>query len=261
MGKKDDISITLESEESKIDLEIIKLNEKIKQMESSNKKMKEEFEEYKKIMDDKINITLKNELEKVEIENEKKIKHLENELIEKENYINELKSGIGFIKNDFTNLINKGKIFSSIINFGDLYLIEEGIKNKFNKKIKKCELLYRYSSKRYGDYRAFYNSSSNVDFIIILVMTATNNRFGGFSDIPLKNGKETKNSFCFSFDKQKLYYDTKYVEWKNNEGPKFENGFRLISDSGDQKCAYDNNQLGLWKEDFLDYEAHRIYLE
>jgi len=48
MGKKDNISLTLESEESKIDFEIIKLNEKIKEMESSNKKMKEEFEEYKK---------------------------------------------------------------------------------------------------------------------------------------------------------------------------------------------------------------------
>ena len=109
MGKKDDISISLESEESKIDLEIIKLNEKIKEMDSSNKKMKEEFEEYKKLIDDKINITLKNELEKAQSENEKKIKHLENELIEKENYINELKNGIGFIRNDFTNLINKGR--------------------------------------------------------------------------------------------------------------------------------------------------------
>ena len=48
MGKKADISLTLESEESKIDFEIIKLNEKIKEMESSNKKMKEEFEEYNK---------------------------------------------------------------------------------------------------------------------------------------------------------------------------------------------------------------------
>ena len=115
--------------------------------------------------------------------------------------------------------------------------------------------------RRYGDYRVFYNSSSNVDFIIVLVITATKNRFGGFSDIPLKNGKETKNSFCFSFDKQKLYYDTNYVEWKNNEGPKFEKGFRLISDFGTQKCACDNNELGPWQMDFLDYEAHRIYLE
>ncbi len=53
MGKKADISLTLESEESKIDFEIIKLNDKIKEMESSNKNMKEEFEEYKKIMDAK----------------------------------------------------------------------------------------------------------------------------------------------------------------------------------------------------------------
>ena len=30
MGKKDNISLTLESEESKIDLEIIKINKKIK---------------------------------------------------------------------------------------------------------------------------------------------------------------------------------------------------------------------------------------
>ena len=76
------------------------------------------------------------------------------------NYINEIKNGIGLIKSDFTNLIDKGKIFSSIINFGDLYLIEKGIQKKYNKKIKnekKCELLYRDSLDRYGDYRVFYN--------------------------------------------------------------------------------------------------------
>ena len=40
MGKKDDISLTLEPEESKIDFEIIKLKEKIKEMESFNTKMR-----------------------------------------------------------------------------------------------------------------------------------------------------------------------------------------------------------------------------
>ena len=85
----------------------------------------------------KINVTLKKELEKVQSENEKKIKDLENELIEKEKYINELQTGIGFIKSNFSNLVDKGKLCSSsIINFGDLYLIEERQK-KFNKKIKK----------------------------------------------------------------------------------------------------------------------------
>jgi len=66
------ILLSLEPEESKIDFEIIKLKEKIKETESSITKMKKEFEEYKKIMDEKINITLKNELETVQNENEKK---------------------------------------------------------------------------------------------------------------------------------------------------------------------------------------------
>ena len=42
---------------------------KIKETESSITKMKKEFEEYKKIMDEKINIAIKNELEKFQNEN------------------------------------------------------------------------------------------------------------------------------------------------------------------------------------------------
>ena len=263
MGKKDNISLTLESEESKIDLEIIKINKKIKEMESSNKKMKEEFEEYKKLMDDKINITLKNELEKVEIENEKKIKHLENELIEKEIYINELKTNIGFIRNDFTHLINNGKIFSSIITFGDLYLIEEGIQKKLNKKIKKCELLYRESLGRIMSYSRLKNCCINRNFpIIILIFTTSKRRFGGFTDIPFGNRKNTKNSFCFSFDEQKLYYNTNYVEWISDEGPKFDNGFSLgFGKNYKQLCFCYNDDFGLKEEEYYNYEAHRIYFE
>jgi len=231
-------------------------------MESSNTKMKREFEEYKKIMDEKVNIAIKNELEKIQNENEKKIKHLEDELIEKENYINELKNCIGFIKNDFTNLIDKGKILSSIINFGDLYLIEEGIQKKFNKKIKKCELLYRYSLERNEDFSLFTSRCLNADCsIIILVMTRKGNRFGGFTHLPSTNSKKTTtNIFCFSFDKQKLYYKIKYVYWDNT--PIFENNFKFEFDHyyNKKKCKCDNKDFG-FIEDFFDYEAHRIYLE
>lgn len=262
MGKKDDISLELESEKSKIDFEIIKLNEKIKEMESSNKKIKEEFDEYKKIIDEKINITLKNEIDKVQKENEKKIKNLENELIEKEKYINELKKDIGFIRNDFTNLIDKGKIASNIINFGDLYLIEEGIQKNLNKKIKKCELIFRESLRRMCSYSLFRERCINKPFyIIILVITKKGNRLGGFIDIPSKNVQITTNSFCFSFDKQKLIYNTAYNS--PNGGPYFSNGFILgFNDDNIKSCRCINStNFGFYDEELFDFEAHRIYLE
>lgn len=262
MGKKDDISLTLEPEESKIDFEIIKLKEKIKEMESSNTKMKIEFEEYKKKMDEKINVTLKKELEKVQNENEKKIKHLENELIEKEKYINELQTGIGFIKSDFSNLIDKGKVCSSIINFGDLYFIEERIQKKFNKKIKKCELLFRESIRRMSSYDRFKDICGNKNFsIIILIMTYDRHRIGAFTDKPLGKVQSTTNSFCFSFDKQKIY-DINYVELNKKNGPSFRNGFSLeFNMNGDKNCYCYNNNFGFYDKELFDYEVHRIYLE
>ena len=114
---------------------------------------------------------------------------------------------------------------------------------------------------RYGDYNVFYNRCSAQDFIIILVMTKNRKRFGGFSDIPMKNSKNTINSFCFSFDYQKLYYDTNYVEWKYGLGPKFSKGFCLGFQTNYKKCLFDNKDFGFLAEDFFDYEAHRIYLE
>ena len=215
-------------------------------------------------MDEKINITLKNEIEKVQSENDKKIKHLENELIEKENYINELKTSIGFIRNDFTNLKEIGKIFSRIINFGDLYLIEEGIQKKFNKKIKKSELLYSNSLQRVSSYNAFRTICCNKSFsIIILIGKRNGERFGGFTDLPLGKRKTSKNFFCFSFDKQKLYYNIKYVECLDDKGPYFENGFYLGFDeeyTSSKKLFCYNNDFGN-DEDIFDFEAHRIYLE
>ncbi len=92
-------------------------------------------------------------------------------------------------------------------------------------------------------------------------MTSKGNRFGGFTDIPLGNRKISKNNFCFSFDKQKLYYDTIYVEWKSDNGPKFERGFRLGFDYNHSKKSFcENNDFGIY-ENFYDYEAYRIYLE
>ena len=262
MGKKDDISLILESEKSKIDFEIIKLNEKIKEMELSNKKIKEEFEEYKKIMEEKINIILKNEIVKALKENEKKIKNLENELIEKENYINKLKNDIGIIRNDFTNLIDKGKISSNIINFGDLYLIEEGIQKNLNKKIKKFELIFRDSLQRTVDYSEFYRRCSNKSFyMIILVLTKEGNRLGGFIDIPSGIIKKTTNSFCFSFDKQKLIYNTRHGIYTT--GCYFINGFNVgFNEYEIKNCICDNPlDFGFENEKLFDLEAYRIYLE
>jgi len=130
--------------------------------------------------------------------------------------MNKLKNDIGF-RNDFTNLIDKGKISSNIINFGDLYLIEEGIKKDLNKKVKKCELIFRKSLKIISIYRNFHKIYLYKPFyMIILIITSRGKSLGGFIDIPSEYVKNITNSFCFSFNTQKLFYNTKYEA--NDEG-------------------------------------------
>ena len=158
--KKDEVPFILEPEESKIEEIIINLYEKVKEIDilkkeikeqkELNKKKQKEFDIYKKNIEDKINNILNN------INNDKykkknnKIIELESKLIDKENIINNLKNKINtiekenkelkqkideleIIKNKFKD---KEKIDSNIIKENELSLIEEGIKNKFNKKIK-----------------------------------------------------------------------------------------------------------------------------
>ena len=139
--------------------EIDILKKEIKEQKELNKKKQKEFDIYKKNIEDKINNILNN------INNDKykkknnKIIELESKLIDKENIINNLKNKINtiekenkelkqkideleIIKNKFKD---KEKIDSNIIKENELSLIEEGIKNKFNKKIKHFILLIRGS--------------------------------------------------------------------------------------------------------------------
>ena len=112
-------------------------------------------------------------------------------------------------------------------------------------------------------YSRLKNCCINRNFpIIILIFTTSKRRFGGFTDIPFGNRKNTKNSFCFSFDEQKLYYNTNYVEWISDEGPKFDNGFSLgFGKNYKQLCFCYNDDFGLKEEEYYNYEAHRIYFE
>jgi len=97
--------------------------------------------------------------------------------------------------------------------------------------------------------------------MIILVITKKGYRLGGFIDIPSGNIKNTTNSFCFSFDTQKLIYNTKYEVIHTR--PIFINGFCVGFNSNEQKnCSISNNaDFGFYDDDLYDFEAHRIYLE
>ena len=97
--------------------------------------------------------------------------------------------------------------------------------------------------------------------MIILVLTKEGNRLGGFIDIPSGIIKKTTNSFCFSFDKQKLIYNTRHGIYTT--GCYFINGFNVgFNEYEIKNCICDNPlDFGFENEKLFDLEAYRIYLE
>ena len=125
MGKKDEVKITLMPEEAKIDSIVMKLCDKVKEVDklkSENEILKKKFEDYK-------NFT------------ENKIKNLE-DLITKlsENVKNNFEFYNGKYKTpeelvNFKEIITKfkEKIDTNIMKYNELYLIENGVKEKHQK--------------------------------------------------------------------------------------------------------------------------------
>ena len=88
-------------------------------------------------------------------------------------------------------------------------IINLGIKNRVNKKIKEIKKIFQATID--GDKPSdFHSKCDNISNTLILVKSAGNRRFGGFTTIPWsseENDKclEDKNAYLFSIDKQRIY--------------------------------------------------------
>ena len=240
MGKKDEVKITLMPEEAKIDSIVMKLCDKVKEVDklkAENEILKKKFEDYK-------NFT------------ENKIKNLE-DLITKltENVKNNFEFYNGKYKTpeelvNFKEIITKfkEKIDTNIMKYNELYLIENGVKTKLNKNIKKFTLLFRASNDGFSASN-FHSKCDGKSNTVTLVETLNGKKFGGFANNAWDQSgryKTGSNSFIFSFDDLSIYYNKN----SNNEiycasgyGPTFGGGhdFYICDNCNSKNLSYNNS--------------------
>ena len=233
MGKKDEIEINLMPEEAKIDTIVMKLCETVKELKNENDNLKKELKDYK-------NFT------------ENKIKELE-ALIKKESET--LKANFEFNNAEYKTIDEIVKLKSKfekiidtrIIKYNELNLIETGVKNKLNKKIKKYTLLFRASKDGFkaGNFHSKCDGKNNT---VTLVETTNGKRFGGFTDAAWDQSSSYKtgsNSFIFSLDDKSIYYNknSHNIYCKSDYGPTFGGGhdFYLCDNCNSSNSSYDNS--------------------
>lgn len=302
MGKKDKISFNLNPEQPKIENVVMNLCDKVKEIDNLNKTIKEqkeinnifknEYDTFKKNIEEKINNALKAEILKIKDENENKVKELENKLNQKDQYINQLKNEINNIKNNLSNFTNaynfnseeynnyKKKIDSNIIKYDELSLIDEGIKTKFKKKVKKYELLFRANRDGF-EAKKFHEMCDGKNYTVTFVITSFGRRFGGFTDQAWDQSgsyKSGSNGFIFSLDNKEIYYNqnSSYSIYCNSSyGPTFGNGhdFYLSNNCNINSSSSNNtnNAYNSYGKNYAlagtsgfyvkDYEVYKIEIE
>ena len=198
-------------------------------------------------------ISLKFELEimfkKHEIEIELKSKDQNLELIEKE--LNELKLENKELKKRVETLetemkeikeilnpkfnINKIKIGnkSVIMKENEFDLIHLAIKSRLNKEVKELKKLYQATIDGDGPIN-FHSRCDNIPNTIVLIKSAGNRRFGGFTSVKWNSSsgeyKDDPKAFLFSLDKQKIYSynkNGKAIENCKDYGPCFGGAFDI----------------------------------
>ena len=211
---------------------------------------------------------------------------------QKDEYINELKNEINNIKKNvdtFANAYNfnsdsynnfKKIIDSKIVKYDELSLIEDGIKNKFKKKIKKYELLFRASRDGFQAEK-FHEKCDGKSYTITFVITSIGRRFGGFTDQVWNKSNNYiggSNGFIFSLDNKEIYYNknSSYnINANSSYGPTFGGGFDfyLCNNCNDNYSSYNNSDhsyqrywkkyVMAWTNHFYvkDYEVYKIEIE
>lgn len=131
----------------------------------------------------------------------------------------------------------KDRIDSNIMKYNGLKLIENGVKNKLGKKIKKYNLLFRASE---NNYRAanFHTKCDGRNNTLTIVETKNGRIFGGFTDASWNQNSNgyisSSNGFIFSLDNYDIYYNSNssYSIYSHSSyGPYFGSGDFIIVDN------------------------------
>ena len=253
LGKKQEAKIILNPKKPSAEETIPKLCDKVKEIDSLNliideqkkmiEKMNKEFNDYKNYAENKfkefealINRESENLQYNIEYNN---CKYLNSDEITK--YKAKLAK--------FKDIID-----SNIMKYNGLKLIENGVKNKLGKKIKKYNLLFRASE---NNYRAanFHTKCDGRNNTVTIVETKNGRIFGGFTDASWNQNSSSyisgSNGFIFSLDNNDIYYNKNgsyNIYGHSSYGPYFGSGDFYISDncntnnsSENMGNAYDNN--------------------
>jgi len=173
------------------------------------------------------------------------------------------------------------------MNENEFKLINLGIKNRLNKKVKGLKKLYQALIDG-DDIINFHSKCDNIPNTLVLIKSAENRRFGGFTSIPWTSSEKTEykddpNAFLFSLDKQRIYsYNKNGKAICNNKcfGPYFgyhdirifqhciENKGLYTYESSSSYCSYnyngDNNALSESNTNYIyaaDYEVFQVIFE
>ena len=238
MGKKDEVKISLMPEEAKIDAIVMKLCDKIKEIDKlkiENENLKKEFKDYKNFTENKIK-----ELEGLI---KKESENIKNNF---EYYNGEYKTSDEIVK--FKEMKKKYGIDTHILRYNELYLIETGVKTKLNKNIKKFKLLFKASNEGFLASN-FHSKCDGKKNTVTLVETLKGKRFGGFTDNAWdqsSNYKHGSNGFIFSLDDKSIYYNKSNqneIRCNSGYGPTFGGGhdFYICDKCNTSNSSYDNS--------------------
>lgn len=274
---KNEVKIILIPEQSSIENIVMKLCDKVKEIDSLNKlieeqkniieKQQKEFNDYKNLSESKFKELI--ELIKKESENLKYNIEYNNCV-----YLNSDK----IIKYKAELAKFKETIDSHIMKYNGLNLIETGVKNRLNKKITKYRLLFRASENKYKASN-FHSKCDGNNNTVTLVKTKNGKIFGGFTDAKWDQSSSYKsgsNGFIFSLDNNEIYYNknSSYnIYGVSGYGPYFGSGDFNISDNcktnnsnENMGSSYENNGKKYpltGYSNFLveDYEVFQLELE
>ena len=142
---------------------------------------------------------------------------LKQENAELKNRVNELEEKVKKIEKLLEPNININKLVlknkSVIMKENEFEMIHLAIKSRLNKEVKELKKLYQATVDGDGGIN-FHSRCDNIPNTLVLIKSAGNRRFGGFTSVEWKSSsgeyKDDKNAFLFSLDKQKIY------SYKNN---------------------------------------------
>ena len=272
MGKKDEVKIILAPEEAKIDAIVMKLCDKVKEVDklkAENESLKKKFEDYKNFTENKIK-----ELEAL-------IKKLsENVKSNFEFYNGEYNTSDEIVKLKEKKTQFKEKIDTNIMKYNELYLIENGVKEKLKKNIKKFKLLFRASNDGFSASN-FHSKCDGKSNTVTLVETLNGKRFGGFANNAWDQSSSYKTGskgFIFSLDDKSIYYNknSSYEIYCNSSyGPTFGGGhdFYICNNCNTSNSSYNNSDYsyntigkknamaGTYNFLVKDYEVYQLEFE